>query len=90
MRRAAILSLLAVALPVAAHAAKPEADSCAASLSAEAKTIYTAVSPSVTAGIDLRALVKEKVTAMVKAGTVSMGSARSSATAAGKCLVMLQ
>jgi hypothetical protein len=90
MRSAAIIAMMAVLLPVAALAAKPEADSCADSLPAEAKTIYTAVSPSVTSGIDLRALVKEKVTEMVKAGTVGMGSARASATAAGKCLVMLQ
>ena len=77
--------------PSTALAAKPEAGQLRGhSLPAEAKTIYTAVSPSVTSGIDLRALVKEKVTAMVKAGTVGMGSASASATAAGKCLVMLQ
>jgi hypothetical protein len=89
MKRVAILAF-ALMLPVGAHAAKPEADTCAASLPAEAKTIYTAVSPSVSSGIDLRALVKEKVTAMVMAGTVARSTARASATTAGKCLVMLQ
>ena len=89
MKRPAILALV-ILLPAAAHAAKPEADACAASLPPEAKTIYTQVSPSVTSGIDLRALVKEKVTAMVKAGTVGLTTARTSATTAGKCLVLLQ
>jgi hypothetical protein len=89
-KAAAAVCALAILLPATGLAAAPQADACAASLPPEAKTIYTEVSPSVAPGIDLRALVKEKVTAMVKAGQVSLSTARSSAVSAGKCLQMLQ
>ncbi len=89
MKRLAVV-VFALLLPATALAAKLEAAGCAATLPPEAKTIYSAVSPSVAPGIDLRELVREKVTAMVKAGTVAMSSARSSALSAGKCLQMLQ
>ncbi len=88
--RSVVLVAFALLFPATALAAKPEADSCAAILPAEAKSIYANVSPSVTPGIDLRALVREKVTAMVKAGEVGMTTARTSALSAGKCLQMLQ
>lgn len=65
-------------------------DSCAAGLPAEAKAIYDAAAPEFAGAADPRALVKAKVTDLVKAGAVWRSSARSSTLAAGGRLKQLR
>ncbi len=83
---AAILAL--VAGPALADRAA--ADKCAAGLAPDAKAVYASAAPEFAGAPDPRALLKSKTQALVKAGTVSMGSARSAATAAAGCLKMLK
>lgn len=83
-----VLALLL--LPVAASANQQQADQCAASLSAEAKTIYDAVSPQASGSSDLRATITGTTRSLVSSGQVNRSSARSSAEAAAQCLAMLR
>lgn len=83
---AAVLAL--VAGPALAD--KAAADKCAAGLAPDAKAIYASAAPEFASAPDARALVKSKTQALVKAGTVSMGNARTAATAAGGCLKLLK
>jgi membrane fusion protein, multidrug efflux system len=69
-----------------ARGAGGDQGSCAAGLSTEAKAIYDAAAPEFAASTDPRALIKAKVTDLVKAGAVRQDSARASAKAAGDCL----
>lgn len=73
-----------------AHADAAGAASCAAGLSADAKAIYDATAPSVTAGVDLRSLVTSETRSLVMGGTIGRDGAKAAAEAAGACLVMLQ
>lgn len=84
---AAGVLLTAAAGPAFADAAG--AAKCAAGLSGDAKTIYDATAPSVTAGADLRALVTSQTKSLVMNGTIGRGGAKAAATAAGACLAML-
>ncbi len=86
--RLAVLTLCTL-MAGPALADQASADKCAAALSPEAKTIYAAVAPDYAAGADLKSLVTEKTRGLVKAGTISMGSARDSAKAAGACLKLM-
>ncbi|MEJ8571046.1 hypothetical protein [Microbaculum marinum] len=74
----------------AAYAGQQEADSCAAGLSAESKTIYDATAPQVSASTDLRSVLTDTTKSLAMSGKVSRASAKSSAEAAAKCLEMLK
>ena len=71
----------------AAFADKAAADACAAGLDAEGKAIYGASLGGIGSG-DLTAVLTTTTKRLVKAGTVSRGTARSAASAAGRCLAM--
>lgn len=88
IRLTAAAVLLLAAGPALAD--KAAADKCAAGLAPDAKAIYTASAPEFAAAPDGKAVVKAKTQALVKAGTVSMGGARSAAMAAGGCLKLLK
>ena len=72
-----------------AYADAASAATCAAGLSGDAKTIYDATAPNVTAGADIRALVTTQTKSLVMNGTIGRGGAKAAATAAGACLAML-
>lgn len=67
-----------------------DADSCAAALDASAKLIYDDAVGDVTADSDIREIVTEHTKALVKAGKLTRGEARSAATAAGECLKLVK
>lgn len=77
-------------LAVPALADQAAADKCAAGLGDEAKAIYAAAAPQFASAADPKALVADTTKGLVRSGTVSMGSARSSAEAAGGCLMKLR
>ncbi|MCJ8141518.1 hypothetical protein MKI84_01145 [Ancylobacter sp. A5.8] len=87
-RGALVASALAAASILAAplaHADKAAGDACAAGLNADGKAIYAAALPSL-GSADLRTVVTNTTKSLVEGGKVAMGSARSNAQAAGKCL----
>ena len=84
------VAAFALVAPAGAFADVAAATSCAAVLPAEAKAIYDAAAPEFPAAADRRALVKATTVALVKTGAVQLGSARSSAAAAGDCLRKLR
>lgn len=92
LARAALLTLtlaLGAGLPVLpAHADKAAADACAAGLTADGKAIYAASISSVVAGGDVRSVVSDKARGLAMGGKINRGTARGSAEAAGKCLVL--
>lgn len=63
---------------------------CAMDLMPEAKTIFQAVSPKVSATSNLRKLVKKEVKPKVFSGKLSIKSARENAAAASVCLNLLK
>lgn len=69
-----------------AHADSSAATACAAKLTPDAKVIFDKTLPQVTSNSDLRSLLTTNTRSLAMAGTISRGSARDSATAAGKCL----
>jgi len=77
-------------LPASAMAGQTEAQTCAASLSPPAQQIYAASAPHVTAGTDLRRLVREKTRGLVQSGEMSRDVAKANVRAAGHCLLKLQ
>jgi len=86
MVRTFLVAALALLSFGALAADRPAAEACAASLAPDAKLIYQAVAPSVTAASDLRNLIQERTRALVSNGQVVRGSARSNAVAASTCL----
>jgi len=83
-----ILTSAALLLAIGAGPAladRAAADACAAGLNAEAKAIYDASIDAVGSG-QLKSVVTSSTKSLVAAGKVSMGTARSSAMAAGACL----
>ena len=80
----ALLAL--VASPLAAE----DAATCAAKLDAAGKAIFDAALADVSAGGDLKEVVTEHTKALVAAGTLARGDARSAATAAAACLKLAQ
>lgn len=78
-------TLFLAALPFAAHADQAAGNACAASLNADGKAIYAAALPSL-GSTDLRTLVTNTTKSLAEGGKIAMGSARSNAQAAGKCL----
>lgn len=67
-----------------------QAQSCAASLSPESKTIYEASSADVSAGGDIKSVLESKTRSLVIDGKVARSNARPSAEAAGACLKFLK
>ena len=67
-----------------------QAQSCAASLSSESKTIYDASSADVSAGGDIKSVLESKTRSLVIDGKVARSNARPSAEAAGACLKFLK
>ena len=85
----AALSIPALAVllaPATAFADPAAASQCRSGLNTEAVLIYDTVLPLVTPTTVLRDVLKEQTRSMVMAGSVDMGTARDSATAAGECL----
>ena len=87
-----LLAALSIAVPgvlfapAVAFADPAAAARCRAGLNAEATLIYDKVLPLVTPTTVLRDMLKDQTRSMVMAGSVDMGTARASATAAGECL----
>lgn len=79
---------LALFAAVPARADTAAAKACAASLPKEARTIFDTTLPHVAPGVNLRDLVASNTRRLVGAGSVELGSARTSAEEAGKCLRM--
>ncbi len=73
----------------AAWADKAAADTCAAGLSPDAKTIYSASIGSISSG-DVKSVVTAATKSLAEAGTIARGTARDSAMAAAQCLEMAQ
>jgi hypothetical protein len=88
MIRAATIAVLLIA-PVAAHAGKAEAESCAKALPQEARLIYDTVAPKITAASNVKDVVTENTRQLAMSGKVSRSTARDSATSAGQCLLKL-
>lgn len=86
MRRVALTLILLPALGSASFAQHSAASVCAAKLSKDARAIYDATLPKLTPGANLRDVVTSTTRSLAMAGTISRGSARDSATAAGECL----
>lgn len=80
------LPLLVALAPVAAHADAAALAACKAKLTPDAQAIFDKTLPQVTPDSDLRALLTSNTRSLAMAGTISMGNARASATAAGQCL----
>ena len=81
------LTLLPIALaPIPAHADTDAANACAAKLSPDAKAIFDATLPQVVPGANLRSLLTANTRKLAFAGTIEVGNARASATAASQCL----
>jgi len=80
------LTLLVAGIAPAARADTAAANACAATLSPDAKAIFERTLPQFTPGADLRALLTTNTRSLAMSGSISMGSARESATAAAACL----
>lgn len=81
------LALLPIALaPAAARADTDSANACAAQLSPDARSIFDATLPHVHPGADMRSLLTTSTRRLAFSGTIDLGSARESATAAAQCL----
>ena len=81
------LILAASLLVSTAQADTKAAAACAEGLPSEAKVIYDDAAPASAKGGDIKALLTTRVRSLVIAGKVTRGTARSSAEAAGKCLM---
>jgi hypothetical protein len=81
------LVLAASLLVTTAQADTKAAAACAEGLPGEARVIYDDAAPVSAKGGDIKALLTTRVRSLVIAGKVSRGTARTSAEAAGKCLL---
>lgn len=73
-----------------AFAGAEEVAACAENLSDPAKLILQEVAPKLQPGVDGREIMRTTVTGMVKSGEIKRSEARSSAQAAGECLMKYQ
>ncbi|WP_210485373.1 hypothetical protein [Microvirga antarctica] len=73
-----------------ALADKAGAAACAAKLPKDARAIYDASAPGAASASDLKQLLTQQTRSLAMAGTISRGSARASAEAAGPCVAMLK
>jgi len=70
---------------VAAWAAGPAGDACAAKLNADGKAVYAATMAAKPTTETLRDTLEKEARSLVMGGKISRGSARENATAAGEC-----
>ena len=80
-----ILAVVVLLAPVFAHADPMAANSCAAQLPVDAKTIYDAVAAEFAAG-NGRTDVRAKIMALVQAGKIDKSAVSQNAKAASMCL----
>jgi hypothetical protein len=85
MKKYAMMILIALA-PASVLADEAAAAKCRGALNKDAGLIYDKSLPLATPEANLRDVVTEQTRALAGAGTISMGSARSNAEAAGECL----
>jgi hypothetical protein len=79
----------AVAMPARAEniqLANAQADACSKGLPAESKLIYDATVQNLGSAPTIREVVEKQTKSLVMSGKVGMGSARSSAMTAAKCI----
>lgn len=91
MRLPRLLSalLLLGALPMSAataHADQAAANACASKLSKEGQLLYEKAAPTVTPTNDIKEALTEVARPLVMNGTMSRGTARAAAEAAGECM----
>ena len=83
----ALLSLGALPmLAVTAQADQAAANACASKLSKEGQLLYEKASPMVTPSNDIKEALTEVARPLVMNGTMSRGTARAAAEAAGECM----
>jgi hypothetical protein len=82
----AVAALLTLAISSRGYADTAAANSCAAKLPKDAKTIFDTTLPKVTPGADLRELLTTNTRSLAISGAVARSTARDSATAAAQCL----
>jgi hypothetical protein len=73
-----------------ASADKLAGASCAKSLAPDAMKVYQIAAPDIKADTDIRALLKAKLTPVVRSGEMTQDAARAAGQAAGPCLKALQ
>jgi hypothetical protein len=78
--------LACMSAPGPARANTAAANTCAAGLSKDAKSIFDATLPKVGPGVDLKSVVTSTTRGLAMAGTIGVGTARESAEEAGTCL----
>ncbi len=88
--RTIALSLLLLALPVAAQADQAAASACAGQLSKDGRVIYDKAAPTVTAKTNIKDAVTGVTRPLVMNGTMTRDAARPAAEAAGQCLQLLK
>jgi hypothetical protein len=81
-----VIGCAALGLAAPAKADQAAAQACAKGLPPEAMTIYQDSAPYVSAGTDMRSLLKTRVKALILAGSVQRATAHGSAVAAYGCL----
>jgi hypothetical protein len=81
-----VIACAGLGLAAPAEADQAAAQACAKGLPPEAMTIYQDSAPYVSAGTDMRSLLKTRVKGLVMAGSVQPATARRSAVAAYGCL----
>jgi hypothetical protein len=87
MRKFLVASLATIGLATtAAYADRPAADACAAKLTSEGKTIYTATMEGKPTKDTLRSVMEDKTRGLVMDGKVSRDKARDNAKAAAECV----
>jgi hypothetical protein len=86
-RRAALTVVLAMAgLAGEARADAAAGSACAANLTPDGKAIYAAVVAAGPTSQTLRSVVEEQTRSLAMGGSISRGSARDNAEAAGACV----
>jgi hypothetical protein len=88
-RRSVVVLALGLACAPALGPARADtaaANTCAAGLSKDARTIFDATLPKVAPGVDLKSVVTSTTRGLAMSGTIDRGTARESATQAGTCL----
>jgi predicted nicotinamide N-methyase len=81
-----VIACAGLGLAAPAEADQAAAQACAKGLPPEAMTIYQDSAPYVSAGTDMRSLLKTRVKALILAGSVQRAMAHGSAVAACGCL----
>ena len=79
-----------LAIGTSAHADRAAGDACAAKLSGDAKTIYSATVTQVAGGGDVRSVITDTTRSLAMSGKIDRGAARGNAEAAGQCLAQVK